>query len=257
MEFDAGTNFTNTSEVFTLSVPETLMIFLYGIICFVAIVGNGCVCYLVFSKRHMRTVTNFFIASLAISDMLMAIVCIPFTFVASLLGHWPYGHAFCPALTYIQAVVVFLSAYTMLAISIERYMAINHPFLRRLSKKKSVWVIFLCWILSFLTPLPTAITSRVIPYTDAEDNSTTLYCSEDWSANSDRFSYTLTIMVLQYFIPLLVLIYTYSRIVHIVWLKDVSNCEDASEGDPRKKVCRNYVLRFISFSVIVLSRKQR
>ncbi|ESO84795.1 hypothetical protein LOTGIDRAFT_53969, partial [Lottia gigantea] len=214
------------------------MIFLYSIICLVAIIGNGCVCFLVFSKRHMRTVTNFFIASLALSDMLMAIVCIPFTFVANLLVEWPYGYAFCPVLTYIQAVVVFLSAYTMLAISLERYVAIIYPFLPRLSKRKSILVICLCWILSWLTPLPTVITSRVVHYLDPMDNTTSEYCSEVWPTNNQRFSYSITIMILQYFIPLVVLIYTYSRIVHIVWLKDVPSVDDAHEGDPRKKAIK-------------------
>nr|KAG5713348.1 hypothetical protein BaRGS_024896 [Batillaria attramentaria] len=198
-----------------------LIIFMYTVVCLVGIVGNGCVIYLVLSRRQMRSVTNYFIASLATSDMLMAIVCIPVTFIANVvLDYWPFPAAMCPLVTYLQVVIVFQNAYTLLAISLERYIAIMYPFKRRLTTCQCFLVIGLCWFLALATPLPTAITSRLEEFPGEEENETLSACYEQWPTENQRFTYSMTIMVLQYFVPLVVLTYTYARIVHVVWLKD-------------------------------------
>lgn len=205
---------------------KPFIIFMYTVVCLMAVVGNSCVIYLVASHRRMRHVTNFFIASLAVSDALMAVVCIPMTFWANvLLDYWPFPAILCPLVTYFQAVIVFQNAYTMLAMSIERYVAIMHPFLQRLTTKQCFLLIGGCWLLAFGTPVPTAIVSRLVPsnLSLVEDNETRSNCYEVWESEQQRFTYSMTIMVLQYFVPLAALIYTYSRIVHVVWLKDVSH----------------------------------
>ncbi|XP_046551712.1 RYamide receptor-like [Haliotis rubra] len=214
---------------------QVFLVLLYSAVSIVSVIGNGMVCYIVVTTRRMRTVTNFFIASLAVSDILMATLCVPFTFVANiLLDYWPFGIALCPLVTYLQVVVVFLNAYILLAISLERYIAIMFPFKPRLPKRKSLWVIAVCWALSLLTPLPTAITSMTVK--DDIDNVT--LCLEVWPVPNQKFAYSVVIMVLQYFVPLGVLIFTYGRIVHVVWLKDVppGECEDTT--DPKKKVIK-------------------
>ena len=101
---------------------KVIFITMYSGIVIFAIVGNAIVCYIVIQSPRMRTVTNFFIATLAISDMLMATLCIPFTFVAAvLLNYWPFGTAMCPIVQFVQTVAVFLSTHTLVAISIDRW----------------------------------------------------------------------------------------------------------------------------------------
>ncbi|XP_041364051.1 RYamide receptor-like [Gigantopelta aegis] len=199
---DSWTNGSETSDevVYTESFDgaQIVLVVLYTAVSLTSLTGNGAVCYVVFSTRRMRTVTNYFISSLAISDLLMATLCIPFTFVANvLLDHWPFGSALCPVVTYLQAVVVFQNAYTFLAISLERYIAIMYPFKPRLPKRKAFWVILLCWFLSFVTPLPTAITSTLVPADGFGSNSTTFLCVELWPSSQKKFAYSMTIMVLQ------------------------------------------------------------
>ncbi|XP_041364282.1 RYamide receptor-like [Gigantopelta aegis] len=248
------------TTVTVLEGTQTTIICLYSLICVTAIVGNGMVCYLVLGFRRMRTVTNLFIASLATSDILMAVICIPFTFVANvLLDHWPFGRSLCPVMTYVQVVVVFQNAYTLLAISFERYFAIIYPFHPRLPKRKAVWIIAICWALSFMTPLPTAITSTLVelPTDDVSKNKTVPVCLEVWSSESQRFTYTLTIMILQYFVPLVVLVYTYLRIVHVVWLKNaaphVKQDQDAEgSGGGGKRVSLCWVVVFISVASMAI-----
>lgn len=238
------------------------IIFLYSVICVVAVISNSCVVYIVASKRKMRNVTNYFIASLAVSDILMAVFCIPFTFVANvLLDYWPFGAPLCPIVTYLQVAVVFQNAYTLLAMSLERYIAIMHPFLRRLGKARCLQIVAACWLLAFLTPIPTVVTSELHAFPDSQNN-TFYLCYENWGSEKQRLAYTFTIMILQYFLPLLVLIFTYAQIVRVIWLKetpapgellDQQQAERKSESpmvmvpaDPRKKV-RKY--KFTSLSV--------
>lgn len=101
-----------------------------------ALLGNGTVCFIVQSSPRMRTVTNFFIANLAIGDILMSFFCIPFSFVSLfVLQYWPFGAMLCRAVNYSQAVSVFVSAYTLVAISIDRYIAIMWPLRPRITKR--------------------------------------------------------------------------------------------------------------------------
>lgn len=71
----------NDSAWFSTEFQATLY-FMYITIFLLAILGNGIVCFIVCTSSRMQTVTNYFIANLALSDMLMAFFCIPFSFIS-------------------------------------------------------------------------------------------------------------------------------------------------------------------------------
>ena len=100
---------------------QALFIVLFSAITLVGLTGNLIVCFTIVANQRMRTVTNYFILNLACSDFLMAVVCVPFGFVSNvLLPYWPFGAALCPLVTCAQTATVFLSAFTLVAISFDR-----------------------------------------------------------------------------------------------------------------------------------------
>lgn len=109
---------------------------LYISIFVIALLGNGIVCYIVYASPRMKTVTNYFIANLAVGDILMSLFCVPFSFFSTLLlQYWPFGSMLCHLVNYSQAISVLVSAYTLVAISIDRYIAILWPLRPRISKR--------------------------------------------------------------------------------------------------------------------------
>ncbi|XP_054710872.1 RYamide receptor-like [Uloborus diversus] len=207
-----------------ISVPkavEALMHIMYITVSVSAIGGNGMVCYIVLAYQRMRTVTNFFIINLAVGDILMACLCIPFGFVSNLLlQYWPFGAVMCVLVSYAQVVSVFISAYTLIAISIDRYIAILYPLRPRMTKLHAKLIIIMIWIVALITPLPTAILSKleVHPAWSGQNGTSTRYiCMESWQSSEQRYYYSMALMILQYFFPLMVLLYTYARIAIVVW----------------------------------------
>lgn len=62
-------------------VPVGMIFFLsicYGTISLLAVVGNGLVIWIVATTRQMQTVTNLFIANLALADVIIGMFAIPF-----------------------------------------------------------------------------------------------------------------------------------------------------------------------------------
>lgn len=109
---------------------------MYIVIFVLALLGNGVVCYIVQSSPRMRTVTNYFIFNLAIGDVLMSLFCVPFSFISILiLGYWPFGVILCHLVNYSQAISVLVSAYTLVAISVDRYIVIMWPLRPRITKR--------------------------------------------------------------------------------------------------------------------------
>lgn len=61
-------------------------VLLYTLVCVVCVGGNTLVCVVVLTNRDMRSVTNLFILNLAVSDLLVGVVCVPTTLIDSLIS---------------------------------------------------------------------------------------------------------------------------------------------------------------------------
>lgn len=75
-------NGTALLQVQDFTMNPSLRVFFYCLYFFVfavGMVGNALVCYVVVRNKHMQTVTNVFIMNLALSDILLCVLGIPFT----------------------------------------------------------------------------------------------------------------------------------------------------------------------------------
>ncbi|XP_049820211.1 RYamide receptor isoform X2 [Aethina tumida] len=207
---------------------QSAVYLMYIIIFFVALIGNGFVCCIVLSSSRMRTVTNYFIMNLAVGDILIAVLCVPFTFVPILKQYWPFGSFLCAMVGYAQAVSVFVSAYTLVAISIDKYIIIMWPLKPRISKNFAAYVIILVWIIAGITVLPSGLLTKLVQPSYNWTNETNIYiecdmyvCQEDWEGSyigPEYYElYTKILMILQYVVPSIVLLFTYSSIAVVIW----------------------------------------
>lgn len=75
---------------------------LHATILLLAIVGNSLVILTLIQNRRMRTITNVFLLNLAISDILLGVLCMPFTLIGTLLRDFVFGEVMCKLLPYLQ-----------------------------------------------------------------------------------------------------------------------------------------------------------
>lgn len=153
----------DASDAFIASIFfRSCVYIMYGAVFIVALLGNGFVCYVVHNTPRMKTVTNYFIVNLAVGDILMTTFCVPFSFVSILiLRYWPFGETMCKIVNFTQAVSVLVSAYTLLAISIDRYMAIMWPLRPRLGKATAKLVVAAVWGGAVATAAPIPLVSQI------------------------------------------------------------------------------------------------
>lgn len=75
-----------------LPARARLALLLAGLVIFaLALFGNALVVYVVTRSKAMRTVTNIFICSLALSDLLIVFFCIPVTMLQNVSDTWLGG----------------------------------------------------------------------------------------------------------------------------------------------------------------------
>lgn len=81
---------------------HTLRILLYSLIFFLSVTGNLLIIVVLTVNKRMRTVTNTFLLSLAVSDLMMAVFCMPFTLIPSILQDFIFGAAMCKIVSYLM-----------------------------------------------------------------------------------------------------------------------------------------------------------
>lgn len=75
---------------------------LYTAILLLAVTGNALVILTLVQNRRMRTITNVFLLNLAVSDILLGVLCMPFTLIGTLLRDFVFGAFMCKLLPYLQ-----------------------------------------------------------------------------------------------------------------------------------------------------------
>lgn len=113
--------------------------------------GNVLLCVVFVTFRHFRTVTNYFIISLAVSDIFVAIIPIPAWLYFTIGKKWPTW--FSPSwFVFIDVLTCVSSIGNLMAISIDRYFGVTMPLKRNIliTKKKTMMVTAAVWIFSVL-----------------------------------------------------------------------------------------------------------
>uniref|UniRef100_A0A8C0C8A1 Cholecystokinin receptor type A n=1 Tax=Balaenoptera musculus TaxID=9771 RepID=A0A8C0C8A1_BALMU len=135
-----------------------VQILLYSLIFLLSVLGNTLVITVLIRNKRMRTVTNIFLLSLAVSDLMLCLFCMPFNLIPNLLKDFIFGSAVCKTTTYFMGTSVSVSTFNLVAISLERYGAICKPLQSRVWQTKipRFEVIAATWCLSFtlMTPYP-------------------------------------------------------------------------------------------------------
>ncbi|XP_046673867.1 pyrokinin-1 receptor-like isoform X2 [Homalodisca vitripennis] len=165
-------------------VPVTV----YYVIIFISgVVGNVCTCVVVARNKHMHTATNYYLFSLAISDLLLLVSGMP-TEMYHIWSNYPYvfGETFCVLTGFASETSTNATVLTITAFTIERYVAICHPFLSHTVSKlsRAVKYIMVIWVLSLCLAVPQAIQMGIFYPLDDNGNIET----EEYSACTVKYS---------------------------------------------------------------------
>lgn len=143
----------------TLAVPEWEAIctaIVLTLIIISTIVGNILVILSVFTYKPLRIVQNFFIVSLAVADLTVAILVLPLNVAYSILGQWVFGIYMCKMWLTCDIMCCTSSILNLCAIALDRYWAITDPinYAQKRTLERVLVMIGVVWAFSLIISSP-------------------------------------------------------------------------------------------------------
>ncbi|XP_076032518.1 putative G-protein coupled receptor No9 [Oratosquilla oratoria] len=127
-----------------------------GILNVLVICGNCLVILAVFLSSKLRTVTNLFIVSLAVADLLLGVAVLPFSVTIQAFDVWLYGDLWCSVWLAVDVWMSTASILNLCAISLDRYVAVTRPvsYPSLMSSSRAKLLIAGVWVTSFVICFP-------------------------------------------------------------------------------------------------------
>ncbi|XP_020812975.1 5-hydroxytryptamine receptor 2B [Drosophila serrata] len=114
--------------------------------------GNILVCLAVALDRKLQNVTNYFLFSLAIADLLVSLFVMPMGAIPAFLGYWPLGFTWCNIYVTCDVLACSSSILHMCFISLGRYLGIRNPLgsRHRSTKRLAGIKIAIVWVMAMM-----------------------------------------------------------------------------------------------------------
>ncbi|XP_044751098.1 D(2) dopamine receptor A isoform X2 [Coccinella septempunctata] len=170
--------------------------------------GNILVCLAICWERRLQNVTNYFLMSLAITDLMVAILVMPLGILTLVRGYFPLPSIYCLAWICLDVLFCTASIMHLCTISVDRYLSLRYPmkFGRNKSRRRVTLKIVFVWLLSIAMSLPLSL----------------MYSKDQGSLIMDGTCqipdplYKLIGSIISFYIPLLVMLVTYWLTVRLL-----------------------------------------
>lgn len=235
MSDGVSNNTTYNDDIINDNAVQVAFFMIYTTIFVMGIFGNVLVCYVVFRNKAMQTVTNLFITNLALSDILLCVLAVPFTPLYTFLGKWVFGKIICHLVSYAQGISVYISTLTLTSIAIDRYFVIIYPFHPRMKLSTCILIIVIIWIFSMMVTLPLGVFMKHTNVSDY-DLEVKYFCDEKWPNEDWRRIFGVITTAMQFLIPFIVMAFCYIRVS--IKLNDRARSKPASKNTRKEEADR-------------------
>ncbi|XP_046374880.1 D(2) dopamine receptor-like [Haliotis rufescens] len=169
--------------------------------------GNILVVLSVVKERSLKTVTNYFICSLAVADIMVAVCVMPLAIYLEVMsGIWLLSDILCDAWVAADVMACTASILNLTAISVDRFIAVTQPikYSKHKNSKRVFIMLAMTWIISVAIAAPIALG---VNYSDKRIAGVCAFFNSDFLIYSSMGSF---------YIPSLMMIFLYWRIYRVL-----------------------------------------
>ncbi|XP_008559875.1 neuropeptides capa receptor [Microplitis demolitor] len=197
-----------------LVIPLTLA---YVSIFVTGVLGNVATCIVIIKNSSMHTSTNYYLFGLAISDLILLTLGLPNELSCIWQQYpWVLGVTLCKLRAYVSEMSSYVSVLTIVAFSMERYLAICHPLQTYTMDKpqRPIIIMFIAWSIALVSAVPFAIYTNVnyveYPPGSGEASEDSAICAMLLPDMPDFPLYELSCVIF-FLIPMIIILVVYTR----------------------------------------------
>lgn len=145
------------TDVYSRVIVTVIYVALFAVGC----LGNSITLYTLLTKKtlqNLQSTVHYHLASLAVSDLLILVLSMPIELYNFIWFHhpWVFGDAVCRGYYFLRDSCSYATALNIASLSVERYMAICHPFKAKsiMSRSRTKKLISAMWLASFALATP-------------------------------------------------------------------------------------------------------
>lgn len=205
------------NDPFNDMFTKVVFICAYSTVFALCVFGNIMVLFAIIKSARLRSLTNFFLANLAVADFWIGVFCVMPNLSTFITQNWILGKAMCKIYYFVWNMSYTASIVILTAIATERYIAIRFPLRARrcITKRRLLLVQAIIWMIAAVygTPYLFILDLYTVPGLDGEKN---YYCLHDYSLINMKALVTAN-FIIWYSVPLILMSYMYCRIGVTLW----------------------------------------
>ncbi|XP_041366623.1 5-hydroxytryptamine receptor 1D-like [Gigantopelta aegis] len=159
--FVNGTPYDDVVTRYMMHVPRydvgimTVICALLGAMILATILGNVFVITAIVIEKSLQGVSNYLVLSLAVTDLLVAVLVMPISLINDVSVHWYLGQEVCDFWVSMDVLCCTASILHLVAISLDRFWAVsNIDYIRRRCAKQIIIMVVVVWFVAISISIP-------------------------------------------------------------------------------------------------------
>ncbi|XP_051896228.1 gonadotropin-releasing hormone II receptor-like [Pristis pectinata] len=237
--------FSNAAKV---RVAITILVFTISAFC------NLAVLWTTSRNRKRKSHVRILIVNLVAADLLVTFIVMPLDAAWNITVQWQGGDVACKLLMFLKLMTMYSCAFVTVVISLDRQSAILNPLGISEAKKRNKIMLTVAWLLSAILSIPQIVLFHTVSINEPQ-NFTQCSTIGSFKQHWQETSYNMFTFVFLFLMPLMIMIFCYTRILMEISKRMAKGNLSAKEVHLRRS--KNNIpkarLRTLKMSIIIVT----